>query len=849
MPVQDFEIATKQLKPFLCQYLQEHGIDPTKKMRCFNPDHEDKNPSANVVGRDTDCPRVFCHSCGGSFDIFDVAKILEKRPSVGQEWIQDTLKYLGNKYGVEIKTRALSENEIYEMDTYRAYRVAASLLKNKGLTREANPVFFKELDKRGWNEDVLAHEGVGTVNSFDEFHDALVAEGFSKKFLSEIDLNRRDIFNPDNMIFTWRDEKGRAIGFTARNLQYEIEKAKAEKEGEKYSGKKYNNQRTTGLKVNIFQKGRRLYGIDHAIKDSNSLYLFEGQADVITARAAGLTNAVAIAGTNLHEDHIQLLRQVSIYDVILCLDSDEPGQKKQAEILETKFAGKRDMRVRVVILPEGDDPDSYIRKNGLQAFRELAHWTAFEWRLNQYDEEAEESDICQQMIPFIVNESSPVVRDKLCKQLSKRTGVSLKAIVEELNILLDEKSHRRSQERKDLLDSAIFELKHKPSEAEAILQKAQSSLQDLVRKHDTDLLSSEDYVRSLDEQKASEEKLQLGSTGFKLGKDLADLEEMLRGDWEGCFICVGGRHNAGKSAFLSKVGYEIAANNPDAVVLYHTIDDTSEQLNPRFVCIAEGSRTLSINMVRQPKYWIDTVKIPGVLERREAGYSTVRNLAADGRLVVKDLVHGSSVAFIENLITYYQERFPDRRVIYILDNFHKLRDMEGPDERVRFKALSEAMKSIAIRRHCTVIATVEYTKMPPGTKPTDYNVAESVQLAYDANAIIHLYSDKSENPESFTVCHRDTDYKGQQVYLPRVEFIVSKNKISEQKGSFFLDFFPASSDYRYVSQEKVLEDSAGMKQGRKGEINDIPAEDMTDDQLKTFFDNQFNHVAPKKKAF
>lgn len=813
MQVQDFQEAIEKIKTFLPQYLAEQGVDTTKKFKCLYPDHNDSTPSSNIVG--DVAPRFYCHGCGRSGDIFDAVLLLEKKVAVGKEWVEDTLKYLASKYGVEVHSKELSEHELYELDTYRAYRAASNLLK-PNITIKENKTLHEELKKRGWTTETLAAEGIGTVTSYDDFYNALVTQGFSKKFLVEVDLNRKDLFNPDNMIFAWRDEHNRVIGFTARNMNYESEKAEAEKNGEKYNGKKYNNQRTTGLKCNIFQKGRRLYGINRAVAATPPLYIFEGQADVTTAHAQGLLNCVAIAGSSMHEDHITLLKQLGIYDVVLCLDGDETGQRKLAEILETKFAGQRDMKVRVVIMPPTEDPDSFIRKNGIKAFKELAHWSAFEWRLNQYEETADEASICQQMIPFIVNEPSPVVRDKLARTLSKRTGVTLKAITDELNIKLDEKAHQRSTERREVVDLVMNELRRHPENAEQILQSAQSNLQDLVRRHSSDTLSNEDFIRSLDEQKVTEEKAAIGAVCFSLGKDLKELEEILRGDWsEGVFICIGGKPNVGKTAFLSKLSLSIAENNPDVVVIYHTIDDTAEQLVPRFITIADGSKKLSINMVRQPQYWSQTVGIPGIVEKRDKGYSRVRKLAQEGRFIIKDLNHGGSLPFAENLIKYYQEKYPDRRVVYVLDNFHKLRDFEGKDERVRFKALSEAVKSISIRRRCCILSTVEYTKLAPGIKPTNHNIGESGQIEYDANAIIHLYAEVSDIPDSFTVCHEGTDWQGNKKYLPRVEFIVGKNKISEQKSSFFLDFWPASSDYSYVDQDTVLQESKEMKAGRR----------------------------------
>jgi DNA primase len=828
MHIFDLEVIVEQLKPFLPKYLEDQGINTSKKFKCLDPDHKDSNASCNLT---PDKQRFHCFGCGRGGDILDAVQLIEKKPKTGIEWVEDTLKYLATKYGVDVKTKELTEEEVYELDTYRAYRAAAALINADAPT---NKLFQTELKKRGWSSDKLTADGIGTVSSYDDFYNALTDQGFPRKLLGEIDLNRKDIFNPGNVIFTWKDEKGRPIGFTARNMSFEAEKAEAVKNGTPYDGTKYNNQRT-GLKCNIFQKGKRLYGIDKAIQAGPPLYIFEGQADVVTARMHGMANCVAIAGSALREDHIQLLKKLNIFDVVLCLDGDEAGQKALTEILETRFAGQRDMKVRVVILPPEDDPDSYIRKNSVKTFRAVAHWTAFEWRLNRYPDDADESEVCKQMIPFIVNEPSPIVRDKLCKALAKRTGISLKAIIEELNILLDEKAHVRSKERRDLLDSISYELKSSPEQAEIILQKAQLGLLDLTKRHDIDTLSTEDFIRALDEQKAMEEKTTGNDTSFKFGPELQEFEDVLRGNCsDGVFICLGGKPNVGKTAALCKIATAIAEHNSDVVVLYHTIDDTAEQLIPRLVTINEGNKKLSINMVRQPSYWTNTIGIKDIPERRDAGYKKLRALAQDGKIVIKDINHGASIPFIEHLITYYQGKYPDRRVVYILDNFHKLRDFETKDERVRFKKLSETMKELALRHRCTIFASVEYTKLAAGIKPTNHNIAESAQIEYDANAIIHLYSEVTDQPESFTVCHTSTDWKGNEVFLPRVEFIVGKNKISEQKRSFFLDFWPASSDYTYVDQKTVLEDAKAMKESKNCKGSDI----YSKDELKAMFPDE-----------
>lgn len=1237
----DLEAVIQQLKPFLPRYLEEQGVDPTKKFSCIFPDHEDDSPSCNVFLPDKS--RFKCHGCGRSGDIFTAAHLYEGKPRTGKEWVLETVRYLAEKYGVEMPEYNLTPEEAYELDTYRAYRAAMEIIVASD--NSSNALYQAELLRRKWVPEFLASQGVGTVASFDDFVSELQYRGFSKDFLEEVDLCRGDIFNPNNVIHAWRDDKGRPVGFTSRNMAYESEKAEAEKLGVKYTGTKCNCQHSSGLKCNIFPKSKLLYGID-SLKPG-PVYVFEGQADVLTARQNGLHNCVAVGGCHLSDDQVSLLKRLGHYDVILCLDADKAGQDQLLKTLEETLAGHRDFRVRVVTLPEGEDPDSFIRSNKLGAFKDLAHWTAFEWRLNRYPDDADETTVCQQMLPFIVNEPSPIARDKLCKILSKRTGVGLRAINAELAILSDEKAYQRSLEKREFINEVVSKLRSVPEQAEIILQEAQTNLQDLVKKHDEDTLSAESFVQAIDDQRAEEENVDKVYSNFKFGPDLREIEEAFRGDCEGVWICVGANENVGKclvedtpillsdgtykkikdvyrdrddtivtmspnyglqkahvsdwidsgklpcykvalsngleievseshpfytptgwknvkdlcpgddvavanryqcfdglrseisdaeaivlavflaeggitnkvkftntdteiidafkiaaeemwpgiriapetgdeisyvlsdpqecranrakdylrelglmglnshekfipdsvfrsskkrvarflgmfwacdgwackredgyfqvgislcnynlvkqlrslllrfginthinhstsfytgsdeqfdrytlsiqdiesmrlfynniriplaykndalrdylrgqeskkhkgsyngalpsaywkqilvgcesrgisvaeferlinpfsrtisyhkgndrfnvcgqginfscniqrdqmvtasylvedrglrsladgdigfakiesiefvgekqcydltvpgthnfiandivvhnTALLTKIAYSILQNNEDVLVIYHTIDDTRKQLLPRFVTLADGQRNLSINMVRQPNYWGGIAGVSDLENRRAAAYNKIRGLAHSGRLIIKDISDGSTVPFIKNLISYHREKNPGKRIVYILDNFHKLPDYDSKnDERIRFKKLSQTMKTLALNEGICLLSSVEYPKLPQGTKPHNNCLAETKQVSYDANAIIHLYCDLVDNPGSYKVFHRAKDWRGLEVDLPRIECIIGKNKITEDKKTFFLDFFPASSDYAYVSVETVRRDA------------------------------------------
>jgi DNA primase catalytic core len=830
MKVNNFSNTIRLIKPFLSDYLREQGINSDTNFTCPFPDHEDSTPSCSLVG-DSAAPRGYCYGCGRSFDIFDAVHLYENKPLSGEAWLQDTLRYLAEKYGVEVDVGELTEKEIYRLDTYRAYKLAANLLKHVDLDDAECALAAQEIERRGWSEKTLRALSIGVVPSFPAFRKALRAAGFSARFLDEIDLGRRDIFNPNNLVFTWHDQHGRPVGFTARNLLFESQKEKWQANGCRGNKpKKYNNQHATGVKCNIFKKSSRLYGLFRALKATPPLYIFEGQPDVTTAQHHGLLNCAAVAGGSLSDDHIELLKTLGINDIILCLDGDAEGQKKIQQLLDKKLSGRREFVIKVTTLPEEHDPDSFIREHGVQAFKNLPLHSAFEWQLDRLDDETEPDAMCRSMIPLIVNEPSPVQRELLCRTLSARTGISVTAITDELKQKLDEKAHARSIERQDLLEQMKRRVSMAPSDAERIMDETRHGLQKISRRYDTEILSGDDFITSLDAQKDKEESRTGEYQGFLLGDDLRPLQDVLCGEWsQDQFMLVGGKPNAGKTALLAKIAFSIAMHNDDTTVIYHTIDDTREQLVPRFVSLADGSHRLTQNQVKNPSYWT-TQEYPSVEElepRRTAGYRKVRELAVEGRLIIKDSTHGNTIGFCEALIQHTKERFPNNKILFILDNFHKLKDKGTNDnDASRWKGISENFKEMLERNHVTGLCSMEYTKIQKGVKPNNGNIRESGQIEYDANFLIHLWNELDEHPDNFTLFHKGQHWRGDEIFLPRIEVNVGKNKISEDKSTFYLDFFPACSDYKWVPREDVVDAQNDVRElrqssGKNSSVSDV----------------------------
>lgn len=816
MKIKNFEDVTKNIQKHLPEYLGKHGIDTSRNFQCINPKHNDSSPSMSIIRPDE--IRFYCHGCGCTGDIFDAMHFLEGKPIAGNAFMHETLTKAAEDYGVEVERTELTEEEIYELDTYRAYRYAYEEVTS---WVDPTPEVLQEFTKREWGPEFyssLREMGVGFITDHTEFRERLKGLGFTAKFLDDIDLGRKDIFASGHLIFTVKDEHGRPVGFAARNLTTE--------------GPKYVNQKTTGVKCNIYRKGQRLYGFDQALKERHEgpVYIVEGYSDVISLHLHGFRRVVATCGTALTNDHLFLLKEYNIFDVVLCYDGDEAGQTRTETLLDNRFSEHRDVSVKIAVIPDGTDPDEYVRHFGVDNFRSLPPWTAFQWRLNRFDEEADPEDMCKKMIPLIVSEPSHISQEKMLQDLARHTGFGLRTLQSELHRLINDKERRRDRERGTIIEKAINDLRQAPDQAATILNETGAKLYSLDSQYDQDNFSEDATVKFIQDLKEEEEDKSGDYQGLVLGEDLHELQEIvLAGDWgQDVMLVFGGKANTGKTSLMCKIAFSIAMNEENnACVIYHTIDDTKEQVLPKFVCIGESSTRLQINEVKSPKYYEKhegSAIYEDLRHRRETGYSRLLDLTRRGRLVIKDANDGSSLGYAESLIKYYQDKYPDRQVVYFLDNFHKLRDFEHMgDERTRFKIMSTVVKNIATKYHIPVLCTMEYTKLAAGTRPTNDNISETVQMEYDANLICHLYNEmheKGDRAEEHTY-HMVNERHG-ATRRPVIELIVGKNKISSFKSSIYFKFYPPSSDFKPHPLDVALAEREQADRSPRGGRNSGP---------------------------
>lgn len=790
--LKNLEAATDAVRPFLREYLQEHGIDTSKNFICLNPKHDDANASMSCTG-DTSYNVAYCFGCKSSMDIFTAAHILEGKPNKGRGFIDENVMYLANKYGVNIEMKDLTPDELYEYRTYKAYALAASLIADREIGDYTE--VDKEIETRGWDKERLVEWGIGTVN-FQEFRQKMKDAGFEPSFLRGIDLDRSNLFNEDNLIFTVHDENYRPVGFSARNVKFDknIE-----------GSRKYNNTRSTGLECNIFKKGERLYGFELAKDASSPLYLFEGQPDVITARHHGLINCACTMSTTLTDHHINLLKRNGIFNIVLVFDSDNAGKEATRKTIDEKLAPHKEFRVSLIHLPGGMDPDELFRAKGAEEFARLKRWDAFEWRIEQFNEEEDPEQIAEKIIPIILSERNHLKQEKMAKTLAKRTGFDHSSIMSEIKRQRSEKEANLAERKTAIIEDALYKVRQNPDEAQLVLTEARAMVEDVQKKYGEDGMASETVLDFVLTQKDEDEKKTGEFAGFYMRPEgLGGIANRLNDNWRsGHWICVGGVPQAGKTSFVTQMCYEIASDERNnATVIYHSIDDAARFILFKLVANAANDLGLKLGHIANPNYWEAQNILQNLRELRERGYKKIIELVKDQKLILKDASENNSLAYAENLLRYYREILPDRNIVLAIDNFHKIPDYAKYNGQERVKTISNHVKGLATTYNCSVITTVEYKKIYDDSMPRNSDIADSRAIEYDSTCVMHMHNDVHVKGADKAVLVHEWD--GQ--FMPRVRVGFGKNKISGYEGREFLDFFPASGVMRAVDLQTAEDD-------------------------------------------
>lgn len=314
------------------------------------PFHSEKTPSFVV----SQAKQLFhCFGCGTGGNV--ISFLMRHENSTFTE----VVRRLGHDAGIIVESAAKenkSENLTYDVNK----AVSAFYHENLIKTKEAETA-MEYLSKRGIAIETINKFNIGySMDSWNNTCFFLKKKGFSEDILLKSGIiipqskgtGYYDRFRK-RIMFPIFDIQKRVVGFGGRVMDN--------------STPKYLNSPETP----VFTKGNILYGLETAkegIRESGFAIIVEGYMDVITAHQAGISNVVGTLGTALTPNHVRILQKYC-KEVILTFDSDTAGIKAALRTVDI-FAGC-EIEAKVLLLPEGDDPDSFIRKNGKTVFNEL----------------------------------------------------------------------------------------------------------------------------------------------------------------------------------------------------------------------------------------------------------------------------------------------------------------------------------------------------------------------------------------------------------------------------------------------------------------------------------------------
>jgi len=318
------------------------------------PFHSEKTPSFNVS---PDKAMYYCFGCSRGGDVVKFVMEWEKATYV------EAIEILAERAGIQIvrteeAMQSASETEkLYSACTFAARRF------HKNLTGTEEGAFaLKYFQSRGFSEKTITEFGLGySARAWDALVKNAGDEGIKPEYLEKVGLARKredggyyDAFRGRAM-FPIFSTTGRVIAFGARKL-YDDDTL----------GKYINSSETP-----IYHKSKILYGLSQgkeAIREKDAAVLVEGYADLLSVYQAGTRNVVASSGTALTVEQIQLIARYT-KNIVFVYDADSAGVSAMVRGIELILENNLD--VRIAELPEGEDPDSFVKKQGGEAFEEL----------------------------------------------------------------------------------------------------------------------------------------------------------------------------------------------------------------------------------------------------------------------------------------------------------------------------------------------------------------------------------------------------------------------------------------------------------------------------------------------
>ncbi|MBQ1799722.1 MAG: DNA primase, partial [Prevotella sp.] len=389
------------------------------------PFHNEKTPSFIVSPARGTC---HCFGCGKGGN--SISFVMEHE----QMTYPEALRWLANKYHIEIKERELSDEEKREQSEREsmfiineyALKYFEDILHNH---EEGKAIGLQYFRSRGFRDDIISKFQLGfDLSNRYAFANTALEKGYKSEFIEKVGIcyknDRGELIDrySGRVIFPWIGVSGKVVGFGGRKLDAATKGVQ----------QKYVNSPDS----EIYHKDRELYGIyqaKKAIAKEDRVYMVEGYTDVISMHQCGIENVVANSGTALSLHQIHVLHRFTS-NITLLYDGDSAGI--HAALRGTDMLLSEGMNLKVLLLPDGDDPDSFARKHTASDFRQYIEEKQTDFiqfktdlLLKNERDPLKRSEAINSIVESIAMVQNQILRDTYLHDCAQRIGISESTLI------------------------------------------------------------------------------------------------------------------------------------------------------------------------------------------------------------------------------------------------------------------------------------------------------------------------------------------------------------------------------------------------------------------------------------
>ncbi|WP_306415949.1 DNA primase [Fulvivirga ulvae] len=428
------------------------------------PFHDEKTPSFSIS------PAKGIYKCFGCGKAGDAISFVEEHD--GLTYIE-AIRHLAQKYGIEVQEEEQSDDQVRQQNERDSLFIVLNFaneyfketLKKHEEGQSIGLSYFRE---RGFTEKTIEKFELGySLDQWDALTQKALKNAYNEDILEKAGLlvrkddgKKYDRFR-GRVIFPIHNVTGKVVAFGARTLK-------------KDAKPKYLNSPET----DVYHKSKILYGLfqgKQTIRQQDNCYLVEGYTDVISMHQSDIENVVSSSGTSLTDDQIRLIRRFTD-NITVLFDGDTAGL--MAALRGVDMILEAGLNVRVVVFPEGEDPDSYSRKLGTSEFKKYLKENSRDlitFKAGLYAEEAARDPIrkaesIKEIVSSITKIPDPIKRAIYIKETSSVLDIDEGVLLSEMNKLLINQKRKKGKEREqqETSNEMLQELMDGPAESKTL---------------------------------------------------------------------------------------------------------------------------------------------------------------------------------------------------------------------------------------------------------------------------------------------------------------------------------------------------------------------------------------------